>query len=549
MTTAYKAVDDICKGVDQKLLKSHVSDYHITEIAANLRDWEDLAPFMGLTDAEQMEIKEDHPLKPECQRHKALHTWKWKNGDNATYETIIRILCNSQQMVLAETVIRMLTSPDEFKDGSRRHVTTYRKRLIDACSNLQHPSCDQWPTISSDKLRCEVYFDLKLYEAPWSEFANKKPSSASGSSSKAASLGDVLAGHKEGKRDIVIFEGVAGSGKTTLCWHIRREWAKKQLQQQFHLLIHVNLNDPQIQSATALADFIINAEKKEREEVTSYILDRKGEGVCFLFDGLDEAPPTLLNSIFDLIKGRYRVRLSNLSFIMTTRPNSRIIAEMKQVIESKRVVIDGFEVPKLHEFMDRCLESLPSEKRIFREKFTVYPEIEQLCTLPVNAIITSHMVLSVSDSASYSKADIYHCILSNFLVRHMRLRTDQKTISQISKITDLDSLPSQIQGPFKQICSLAYNTSINSTSPLFTAAELGIPPQQKVDNSLGILQIHRKITMMGEKQYYSFSCLSLRDYLAAIHVLGMSSGHDQISAQNGLPLRVLELIKLSSQQD
>ena len=59
-------------------------------------------------------------------------------------------------------------------------------------------------TISSDKLRCEVYFDLKLYEAPWSEFANKKPSSASESSSKAASLGDVLAGHKEGKRDIVM---------------------------------------------------------------------------------------------------------------------------------------------------------------------------------------------------------------------------------------------------------------------------------------------------------------------------------------------------------
>lgn len=144
MTSNYKAADDICKGVNQKSLKSRVSDYHITEIATDLTEWEGIAPFLGLTDAEVMEIKEDHPFKPECQRHKALRTWQWKNGDIATYEALIRILCSPQvrQVTLAERVIKMLTSPDEFKEGSRRHVTMYRKQLIDTFNNERHPSHD-----------------------------------------------------------------------------------------------------------------------------------------------------------------------------------------------------------------------------------------------------------------------------------------------------------------------------------------------------------------------------------------------------------------------
>jgi hypothetical protein len=543
MTTA----DDICKGVDHKSLKSRISDFHITEIAADLTDWEDIAPFLGLTDAEVMEITEDHPYKPKSQRHKALCTWQWKSGDSSTYETLVRILCSPQvqQMALAERVIKMLSLPDEFKEGNRQHVTTYRKQLIDTFSNARHPSCDQWPTVSSDNMsRCEIYVDLELHESPgWSEFARKEPNESS--SSKAISLGDIFGDHKEGRRAVVVFEGVAGSGKTTLCWHLKREWAKGHCLQQFHLLIHAHLSDPQLKSATSLADFIVIAEKKEQEEVIMYIRDRKGEGICFLFDGLDEASPSLLNSVFDLIKGKYRVNLPNLSFIMTTRPNFHIIVEMKQVVESRRILIDSFEIPKLHEFVDLCLELLPSTKQVVHDKFTIYPTIERLCTIPVNAIIMIHIIQSLSDSGSSNMADLYHFTVSNFLVRHMRLRTDQKAFlqPQAFKLTDLDSLPSQIQSSFKQMCLVAYSATIKGTSPLFKAAEL---MQAKIDNSLGLLCVHSRITMMGETQCFSFSCCSLQDYLAAIHVLNMSS-HDRISAKNGLPLiSVLELIELAS---
>ena len=66
-----------------------------------------------------MEIKEDHPDKPRYQRHKALCIWQWKNGDSCTYKALIHLLCSPQvqQVALAERVVKMLTSPNEFKEG------------------------------------------------------------------------------------------------------------------------------------------------------------------------------------------------------------------------------------------------------------------------------------------------------------------------------------------------------------------------------------------------------------------------------------------------
>lgn len=542
---------DIYKGVDQKKLESLVSDYHITEISSLLTCWEDLAPFIGLTESEQVEITEDFVRRPDLQRRKALSLWKLKSGDDATYKSLIDIFCLQGQLMIAETIVRMLTSPEEFRDGSRRLVTRFRQELLSnySSSSAQHPSQNH---LSSDMLHSEIYVDLKLFKCPLSEIAgNKKVSGTMGSTSRAVTFGDVFADRADGKRLIVLFEGVVGCGKSTLCWHLRRKWARNQLLQQFHLLIHIDLNDPQVQSATGLADFILNTDKRVCEEVVSYILDLKGERVCFLLDGLDEASPTLLSTVFDLIKGRQRVQLSQLSFIITTRPNSRIVADMKSVLDS-RIAIGGFDVAKLHDFIDTCLGSLHSERTVAKELFIANPSVEQLCTLPVHAVAMAHLVQSDSNSASYNKADLYQFILTDFLNRHMLLRTDQKMfrvdVQTKKPFTNPDQcLPPQIRDPFKQMCLLAYEASIKGKE-CFSLSELGLP-QLKVDNVLGVLQIERRVTMMGERRYYSFSSPFLQEFLAAVHVVvvvmkrdGQTSSFDVI--KKSIPVTVLELTEL-----
>ena len=45
----------ICEGVADKFLDAKVSDYHIAEIASDLKEWEVLAPNFSLTEIEQKE--------------------------------------------------------------------------------------------------------------------------------------------------------------------------------------------------------------------------------------------------------------------------------------------------------------------------------------------------------------------------------------------------------------------------------------------------------------------------------------------------------------
>ncbi len=95
------------------------------------------------------------------------------------------------------------------------------------------------------------------------------------------------------KRNVVLLEGVAGCGKSTLLCHACQDWAQGRLFQQFSLLIHVSLEDPDIRSATCSADIIPHSSPEMREGVAKAIAKKHGKRVCFLLDGWDEAPPAV----------------------------------------------------------------------------------------------------------------------------------------------------------------------------------------------------------------------------------------------------------------
>lgn len=121
---------------------------------------------------------------------------------------------------------------------------------------------------------------------------------------RTVTLSDVL--NNKSERIAVLFEGVAGSGKTTLSLHICREWAEGRLLQQFQLLIHVQLNDPKLKTMKCkIADLIPDTEVEMRDEVATAVEDEKGKGVCILLEGLDEAPGEMWNSLLpELITGK-----------------------------------------------------------------------------------------------------------------------------------------------------------------------------------------------------------------------------------------------------
>jgi len=54
------------------------------------------------------------------------------------------------------------------------------------------------------------------------------------------------------ERKIILIEGAPGAGKSTLAWHICQKWESGELFQEFRVVVHVQLRDPDIQKAKSI---------------------------------------------------------------------------------------------------------------------------------------------------------------------------------------------------------------------------------------------------------------------------------------------------------
>ena len=516
---AKNSIQDICKAVDQKQLEANVSDYHISEIAQCMVEWELLAPSIKITDSEQEELKQDFKNRYRLQKRQALRLWRWKN--KGTYKNLIEIFYSQKLVNLAESVVSILASKPRLTENLVLY--NFERYLLDCYDGLPHPS--RWQGIILSRA-APVFTDLTLSERP---LCIPTDSSAdSGSLSFPVydkKLKDVL--NKTNERLIVLFEGVAGSGKTTLSWYLCRGWAEKQLLQWFKLLIHIQLNAPELQSAKGLVDLVAYDDENVRREVASAIYDCKGRSVCLLLDGLDEASPTLLNTIFDLLdihSGKQATMVPYLSFILTTRPNLSNAMKLKSILRSK-ITIEGFSSAKLHEFLKASLGCDSKEYQLLKSKFEINPQLEGLCGLPINAAIMAFLIQFMKEDMPVTQTGLYKPLLSDFLHRHSQTRT---TECEPLMVEDYDKdIPFELKKVFKQIIHLAYS-SLLIKKRLFTVRELG-QANLEVNNTLGFLEVLPKVTLYSAERYYSFPHLSLQEFLGAIYVSQMNT-KDQVSA-------------------
>ena len=520
-------------GDSESLLDSRVNELHIAEIANDLVEWEKLAPYLKLTESEQREITEDFQGRYKLQKRQALHIWRWKEGDEATYRNLISI-CHSRGLVkLAESISAYPGSQQPLR-GSQI-LDKFYQYLLDCYLNLPHPSGLQWPSnMASFPIHAPTtFFDLVLYETPLLEVEkhNLTPSSSDGVlKAVPVTLTSVLREREKSKPMLVYFEGTAGSGKTTLSWYACREWARKSLLNSFQFFIHVQLNNPEVQSATCLRDIIPYPDKSYRQEVATAIVDRKGEGVCLILDGLDEAPTEVLDFLLTgLIKGRLgSLHLPKLSLVMTSRPNTGITKRLENII-STRILMKGFNRENLHKYLNDSLGASSAENVKLLQEFKINPRLEGLCSHPVNAVIMTFLIHFIEKDIPTTQTNLFKPLVSNFLVRHVQTRcSNREGPCRIDSLTDDTCIPSEICEPFKKMCKLAYS-SILETKRLFTKDEIKEFSQGDLDNTLGFLHAHPRITMYGLKRYYSFFHLSLQEFLAAVHLSKMDT-YEQVVA-------------------
>ena len=513
MKAMFAGAQRICDGVSKDVIDSEVSDEHIAEIVRSFNEWQFIATSLKLSEVEQKDIEDEYPRHPKLQRRKALHTWKQKFGSEATYRKLIKALCSEGQTKAAEE-LRDLTMNSKENDT----IMIFHKYLVDCYSELAHPSSSQWPFWSHSLLG---YIDLELYNVPIGEETSPEspPNKHNSESVKSIALPSLLTvGKSQTKRKVILMEGVAGSGKTTLSWYACSQWAAGELFNDMKLLIHVSLTDPDFQSAKTLSDLIPHPQENFRNQVAAAIAEVSGDKVCFLFDAFDEAPPSSLcqqSFLYRFIAGKGRTALPNVNIIIITRPGIPLV--YYQCLSGK-VDIKGFSLESLNHFIEKRFKESKVDKEILIEALEMKPDLLSLCQLPLNITIMSFIFERLKSSLPTTHTDLFHPLVCNCLIRHMQTHNLTEDPIEIENLPD--DLPDDIAPLFMNVAEIAYKSLIEQTKIIdkstLRCSKLNVPVE---GCTLGLLQRKHSITMRGPKCQYAFLHLSVQEYLAAVYII------------------------------
>ena len=517
-------VSDICASVPQRLLNSTVSDIHIADIVNHFTEWELIGPSLGLTESDESDIKDNYPYKPKLQRWEALRLWKRMNGSEATYLRLIKVFCHHRRIDVAERLKDMANESDSAT--SNYVLEVFSRYLRDCYTDFPHPSYLQWPFLSF-----KGYVNLEICLISLNK---KNPDSQL--QLKPINLHSLLnAGNQKAKRKVVLVEGVAGSGKTTLFWYTCNQWAQGKLFQEVKVLIHVSFSESEFQSACKLADLIPYPDEHMRDNVARAITDVHGKGVCFLLDACDEAPHSLWKSFLgNFVTGKGRNMLPHVSLVLASR--SGVVNNYEDSLSGK-VVIKGFSNESLSKFIGLNFQQNSTDKEKVYEALEMKPELHSLCCYPLNAVILIHLFDYFKDNLPTTQTGLIHPLVCNFLIRHLHVR-DNKSTNDVPEIENLpNDLPPALAQSFTKVCQIAYESLIEKkVIDKKFLARVKMDPIE--DDMLGLLQIRRTVmTMYGLKKQYSFWHLSIQEYLAAIFISSLENREQtfaEICRQNPL---------------
>ena len=90
-------------------LNRECSDIHFAEISISIVDWREIAPFLGLTAAEEIVIRDSANSVP-SQKIAMLRNWKEKFGTKATYKQLCLAFDACKKRDLVELVKQLAAS-------------------------------------------------------------------------------------------------------------------------------------------------------------------------------------------------------------------------------------------------------------------------------------------------------------------------------------------------------------------------------------------------------------------------------------------------------
>ena len=521
MATAARPSSEVLKDVPPEKLEQPCKDEHLCEIALSITDWRSIAPFLGLTEADESEILEVCKTA-RTQKIKMLRKWRNKLGEKGTYGKLAEVLLKLEETDLVEKLCGLIWQPHSGEvqsdpEGASRSIRSQYANALKGkyCSGVPTFLALQWPPPQTHKVfNLAMISQRVLQYGPDEELVrllqkgDVKNAVSSRNTVTLEQISDNL--HSKGRK-IILIEGAPGAGKSTLAWHLCNRWEAGELFQEFEIVLFVQLREPAVQFAKCLEE-LLPTDAGMRSKVVSAIQYCGGHQILIVLDSWDEFKPGLEQEsvIKNLICDPSILKMQFSALIITSRP---IATASLQRYSSSRIEIAGFLQSEITRYFNEAIGD-PKIVQKLSERLRERPVIEASCYLPLNTAIVTHVFLAQKHTLPATLHGVFTSLVICCIIRH--LKKQEKDLN----FSSLDNLPRDIQEPFNNLCTLAYH-GVMKNKATFSADDLKSFKLPTELSTLSLMQGVASFATFGESKLYNFLHLSTQELLAAFFISKM----------------------------
>ena len=325
-------------------------------------------------------------------------------------------------------------------------------------------------------------------------------------------VSDLFSPFKKSYSFVILIEGSAGIGKSTLCREIALQWANKNILQNMTLLFLLSMNDPKIKSLTSvelIVEYFFESEILAHK-LSEWLIKTKGKYLTIILDEYSEdcGNTFITNEIVS------RKVLTECSLVITSCsvPSSHL-----SKIVTQRVLILGFTKESQNIFIDNVLKGSHSKINCLKDYLVSNPIINNLCNIPLIMNLLHYF-----DEEGMSKLTTTHSHIS-LIQKYILMIIKNKSIS-----TSVTKLPHPYDQVIKDLSQFAF-VAIQK-HPMFTVDDIlessdnqfkvywhGLDFQNKIFE-LGLLNKICFQAQNGDGEVYYFCDVTIQEYLAAYYI-------------------------------
>ena len=321
----------------------------------------------------------------------------------------------------------------------------------------------------------------------------------------------LTAGH--GK--VVLIEGDPGVGKTTLTFHICKEWANGNLlQDEVVFWVPLRHFHKSVRNVTELF------KKLSCSEMEADASHSDGKGLVFILDGWDELPEDLQkNSFFrDMI---FDNMFALSTILVTSRPNcSGDIVNRVQGIQTHYRIL-GFSPESATKYVHKYFKDDVHDANSLLAFLKDRENLRRHFYIPITVAIMCYVYRFNGNQIPATLSQLYETFVLLFVRHHIPSDTYKK------KFKSIRNLPKELWPLFMKLCKLAYDMLVENKVLLseeeleITEEDLACLSLQSTDHfdGFGLLQIAHTTDEIGSmEKMYCFLHRAVQELLAAIYI-------------------------------